>query len=113
MRIDIKAQNSEVHPLWGAIIERRAAKLADFAKNIVRLHVTLVHSTHHLRGAEEVRLLATVPNHALRVHKAQPNMGDAIHAAFTALERELRNWDDKRKHLKKHEATRRRPQMLA
>lgn len=113
MRIDIKAQNSEVHPLWGVIIERRAAKLTDFAKNIVRLHVTLVHSTHHLRGNEEVRLLASVPSHTLRVHKAQPNMGDAIHAAFTALERELQHWGDKRKHLKKHEAARRRPQMLA
>jgi len=113
MRIDTKAQNSDVHPLWRAIIERRAAKLADFSKEIVRLHVTLVHSTHHLRGNEEVRLLVSVPNHTLRVQKAQPNMGDAIHAAFTALERELQHWGDKRKHQKKQESARRRPQMLA
>jgi ribosomal subunit interface protein len=113
MRIDIKAQNSEVHPLWGAIIERRAAKLTDFSKDIVRLHVTLVHSTHHLRGDEQVRLLASVPNHTLRAQKVQPNMGDAIHAAFTALERELQNLGDRRKRQKKHEAARRRPQLLA
>jgi ribosomal subunit interface protein len=110
MRIDITAHNSDVHPLWGAIIERRAAKLTDFSQQIVRLHVTLVHSTHHLRGNEEVRLLVSVPNHTLRVHKSQPNMGDAIHAAFKALERELQSWGNRRKHQKKHEAARRRPQ---
>ena len=109
MRIDVKAQHSEVHPLWAAIIQRRAAKLADFSKEIVRLRVTLVHSTHHLRGNEEARLLASVPNHVLRVHKAQPNMGDAIHAAFTALERELHGWVERRKGHKKQDASRRRP----
>ena len=94
MRIDIQAQHSEVHPRWQAIIQRRAAKLTDFCKDIVRLRVTLIHSTHHLRGNEEARLLASVPNDTLRVHKAQPNMGDAIHAAFSALERELQAWVD-------------------
>jgi len=111
MRIDIKAQHIDVHPRWEAIVQRRAAKLTDFCKEIVRLHVTLVHSTHHLRGHEEARLLASVPNDTLRAQKAQPNMGDAIHAAFTALERELQGWVERRKHHKKQEASRRRPQL--
>lgn len=111
MRIEIKAQHSEVHPRWEAIIQRRAAKLTDFCKDIVRLHVTLVHSTHHLRGNEEARLLVSVPSDRLLVHKAQANMGDAIHAAFSALERELQGWVDRRKHHKKQEASRRRPQL--
>jgi ribosomal subunit interface protein len=113
MRIDIKSQHSEVHPLWEAIIQRRAAKLTDFCKDIVRLHVTLVHSTHHLRGNEEARLLASVPNETLRVHKAQANMGDAIHSAFSALERELQGWVERRKHRQKREASRRHPQVPA
>ena len=113
MRIDIKAHHSDVHPRWQAIIQRRAAKLTDFCQDIVRLHVTLVHSTHHLRGNEEARLLVSVPNDTLRVQKAQPNMGDAIHAAFSALERELLGWVDRRKHHKKREASRRRPQAPA
>jgi ribosomal subunit interface protein len=111
MRIDITAQHSNVHPRWQAIIQRRAAKLTDFCKDIVRLHVTLVHSTHHVRGHEEARLLASVPNDTLRVQKAQANMGDALHSAFSALERELQGWVDRRKHRKKHEASRRRPQV--
>ena len=113
MQIDITAPHSEVHPRWQAIIQRRAAKLTDFCKDIVRLHVTLVHSTHHLHGNEEVRLLASVPTDTLRVQKAQPNMGDAIHAAFSAMERELHAWVDRRKHHKKHEASRRRPLLPA
>jgi ribosomal subunit interface protein len=98
MEIELKAQHSEVHPRWRAIIERRAAKLEELSNDIVRLHVTLVHSTHHLRGDEEVRLLATVPNDTLKVQKAKASMGDAIHAAFTALERELATYIKRRQH---------------
>lgn len=97
MEIELKAQHSEVHPRWRTIVDRRAEKLKDFCADIVRLHVTLVHSTHHLRGDEEVRLLATVPNDTLRVHKSKASMGDAIHAAFTALERELQEYAQRRK----------------
>ncbi len=113
MRIDIKAQHGELHPRWQAIIQRRAAKLTDFCPDIVRLHVTLVHSTHHLRGNEEARLLASVPNDTLRVQKAKANMGDAIHAAFSALERELQGRIDRRKRSTQREAARRRPQVPA
>jgi len=113
MQIEIKAQHCEVHPRWGAIIQRRAAKLTGFCSNIIRLHVTLVHSTHHLRGDEEVRLLAGVPNDTLRVHKAKANMGDAIHAAFTALERELQAWTDRRKHRVRRANSRPREPLLA
>jgi ribosomal subunit interface protein len=101
MELDVQAQHSEVHPRWRAIIERRAAKLLDFCGDILRLHVTLVHSTHHLRGDEEVRLLASVPNDTLRVQKAQANMGDAIHAAFSALEHELQAFVERRRQARK------------
>ena len=97
MEIEIQAQHSEVHPRWRGIIERRAEKLVDFCKDILRLHVTLVHSTHHISGSEEVRLLATVPTTTLRVHKVEAGMGDAIHAAFSALERELQSFVDRRR----------------
>jgi ribosome-associated translation inhibitor RaiA len=101
MQVEIQAQNSDVHPRWQTIIQRRAGKLTGHCRDIIRLHVTLVHSTHHLCGNEEVRLLAAVPNDTLRVHKARANMGDAIHAAFVALERELQAWVDRRKHVSK------------
>jgi ribosomal subunit interface protein len=97
MQIDIYAPHVEIHPQWRVIIQRRAVKLTEFSKDIVRLHVTLVHNPHHQFGREEVRLLTTVPNGAFRVHKVRPNMGDAINAAFAALERELVGFLTRRK----------------
>src|SRR5690242_12319891 len=97
MDIEIQAQHSEIHPTWREIIERRAGKLLEVCNDILRLHVTMVHSTHHLNGSEEVRILATVPNTTLRVHKVEASMGDAIHAAFTALERELHTFAERRR----------------
>jgi len=97
MDIEVHAQQSEVHPRWRTIIDRRAAKLAELCKDIQRLHVTMVHSTHHLQGSEEVRMLATVPNDTLRVQKQAGSMGDALHAAFTALEHELHTFVQRRR----------------
>lgn len=97
MQIDIQAQNTEIHPRWRAMIQRRAAKLAELSSRVIRLHVTLVHSTHHLHGNEEVRLLATVPNDTLRVQKMKASMGDAIQAAFSAMEREVQDRLERRK----------------
>lgn len=98
MEVEIKTQHSEVHPRWRELIDRRAAKLTEFCDDILRLHVTLIHSTHHLRGDEEVRLLATLPHEVLKAQKAMANMGDAIHAAFSALEHEVRAFVERRRH---------------
>ncbi|HVM96165.1 MAG TPA: HPF/RaiA family ribosome-associated protein [Candidatus Acidoferrales bacterium] len=97
MELEIQAQHTELHPRWREMIDRRVSKISEFCSEIVRLHVTLVHSAHHLRGDEEVRLLASVPHETLKVHKAMADMGDAIHAAFTALEHELHGFIDRRR----------------
>ena len=92
MELEISAQHTDVHPRWREMIDRHIAKLDGQGAQFVRIHVTLVHSTHHLRGNEEVRILATLPpRHTLRVQKSRASMGDAIHAAFAALERELQS----------------------
>jgi ribosome-associated translation inhibitor RaiA len=97
VQIEIQTQHADLHPRWRGIIERRSEKLLEFCKDIVHLHVTLVHSTHHVSGNEEVRLLATVPSTTLRVQKIAAGMGDAIHAAFSALEREVQTFVERRR----------------
>jgi cold shock CspA family protein/ribosome-associated translation inhibitor RaiA len=89
MDLEISAQHTEVHPRWRQIIDRQLTKLNGKGAPLLRLHVTLVHSTHHIRGHEEVRLLATMPGRALRVQKSRANIGDAIRAAFLALTKEI------------------------
>ena len=91
MDLEISAQHTEVHPRWREMIDRHLTKLNGKGAPLLRLHVTLVHSTHHIRGCEDVRLLATMPGRALRVQKSRANMGDAIRAAFAALAKELQS----------------------
>jgi ribosome-associated translation inhibitor RaiA len=97
MDVEIQAQHTEVHPRWRELIERGAAKVREICSEVLRLHVTLVHSPHHLRGAEEVRLLANVPGETLTARKTAPDMGDAFYAAFKALEEELRAFVERRR----------------
>ena len=97
MDVEIQALHSEVHPRWRGLIDRRAKKLVTICDQILRVHVTMVHNTHHQHGHEEVRVLATVPDETLRVQKTCPSMGDAIHAAFSALEQELRHFVARRR----------------
>ena len=89
MELEISAQHTEIHPRWRQMLDRHIGKLNGQGTNLLRLHVTLVHSTHHIRGNEEVRILAKLPGQTLRVQKTRARMGDAIHAAFSALQREL------------------------
>src|SRR5262245_35560957 len=102
MELEISAQHTELHPRWRSMIERRAAKLNGQGARFVHLHVTLVHSTHHQHGDDEVRILATLPRHTLRVQKSKATMGDAIRAAFTALEREVEAYISQRRDPNRH-----------
>jgi ribosome-associated translation inhibitor RaiA len=97
MDVEIQALHSDVHPRWRGLINRRAKKLVTLSDQILRLHVTMVHDTHHQHGHEEVRLLAAVPDETLRVRKTRPSMGDALHGAFSALEREVRHFVARRR----------------
>lgn len=89
MDLEIQTQNADIHPRWRELIERRLAKLNGLRVALIRVHVTLVHSTHHLRGSEEVRILVALPGRTLHVHKTKADMGEAIQAGFDALEREI------------------------
>jgi ribosomal subunit interface protein len=89
MDLEIDAKNVEIHPRWRELIERRVARLDGLGATFIRLHVTLNHSTHHMRGDDEVRVLGSLPGRTLHVSKTKPDMGMAIHSAFDALEREI------------------------
>lgn len=96
MDLEIQAQNVVIDPLWRDLIERRLAKLNGLGTTFIRVHVTLVHSAHHQKGSEEVRILASLPGHTLRVHKTKADMGEAIQAGFDALEREAESHHQRR-----------------
>jgi ribosome-associated translation inhibitor RaiA len=97
MDLQVQGQNTEVHPRWAEMVERHSGKLVTIYPDLQRIHVTLVHSTHHVRGAEEVRLVGALPGETLTVQKSAADMGDAIHAAFRALEAEIHKHVERRR----------------
>jgi ribosomal subunit interface protein len=101
MDLEIQAQQTEIEPRWRSIIERRAKKLPALCKEVIRVHVTLVHNSHHQHGHEEVRLLVSIPGETLRVQKERQDVGEAIIAAFAALEDELKTFVQRRRDLKR------------
>jgi ribosomal subunit interface protein len=90
MEMEIEAQNIDLHPRWKEIVEQKARKLERFSRKITQVRITLIHSRHHLLGSEQVRLWASLPNHAIRIEKTAPQMSDAIRAAFAAAEKEIK-----------------------
>lgn len=98
MDIEIQTQNVEMQPEWRALIDERLARLAERYPKLIRVHVTLKHGGHHLRGVEEVDIVATYPGATLRAAKEEEEMRDAVHAALDSLERELAAHHEKRRH---------------
>jgi ribosomal subunit interface protein len=101
MDIEIQTQNVEMQPEWSALIDARLGRLVDRYPKLIRVHVTLKHGRHHRHGAEEVDIVATYPGATLRAAKQEEEMRDAVHAALDALERELAQHHEERRHFGK------------
>jgi ribosomal subunit interface protein len=99
--LEIQTQHVAMQPEWRALIEERLLRLAERYPKLVRVHVTLKHGRHHLRGAEEVDIVATYPGATIRAAKQEEEMRDAVHAALDAFERELVKHHEERRHFGK------------
>ncbi len=87
--VEIQAQQVVMQPRWRDLIDDQVARLERRYPRLIRIHVTLKHGRHHLQGAEQVDILASVPGRTVRIGKQEEEMAAALHAAFEALEREL------------------------
>jgi ribosomal subunit interface protein len=101
MDIEIQTQQVVMQPEWRSLIEERLARLAERYPKLIRVHVTLKHGRHHLRGTEEVDIVATCPGATLRAAKQEEEMRDAVHAALDALERQITAHHEERRHFGK------------
>lgn len=89
MDIEIQTQHIDMQPEWRVLIESRLARFAERYPELIRVHVTLRHGTHHRSGVEEVDIVATAAGGTLRAAKQEERMRDALHAALDGLERQL------------------------
>ena len=101
MDIEIQTQHVDMQSDWRTLIDERLARLGERYPELIRVHVTLKHGPHHLRGTEEVDIVATYPGATLCAAKKEEQMRDAVHAALDAFERELAAHHEKRRHFGK------------
>lgn len=100
MDLEIQSRHADVDPTWRSLVERSAARWAGRHDLPLRVHVTLEHGRHR-HGAEHVAIVATYPRNTLRVEKEGESMEDAIHAACSAMDREMLKIKDARHALAK------------
>jgi cold shock CspA family protein/ribosome-associated translation inhibitor RaiA len=91
MELQLQSHDTELDPSSRALIESSAKRLGEhFPDFLLRLHANVRGAPHHRKGAFTVTLLANVTGGVLRAEKAGEREREAIHAAFEALEHELR-----------------------
>ena len=95
-KVVIQTQNVTMQPEWRTMIEERVARIVERYPRLIHVHVTLKHGRHHLRGAEEVDIVASYPGVTLRAAKQEEDMRGAVHAALEAFERELARHHEER-----------------
>jgi ribosomal subunit interface protein len=98
MDVEVQTQHVDMQPGWRTVIDERLARLAERYPRLVRVHVTLKHGGHHLRGLEEVDIVATCPGATIRAAKQKEEMQAAVHAALDALERQLAQHHEEHRH---------------
>jgi CspA family cold shock protein len=92
MQIEVDGRNAEVDPRWRTLIERKFAKFDRHVYRVTHARVTILHNRHHLAGDNEVQVVLSVPGRTLTVNKNAAQIPDALRAALTAAERELKTY---------------------
>lgn len=85
MELEVQTRQIDLDPASRDLIETRAARLSERYPEMLRLHVTLRHGTHHRAGYEEAKLLANLEGTTLFAAKRGARATVALHAAFEAL----------------------------
>jgi ribosomal subunit interface protein len=102
MELQIDGQNAVVHDDLRAVIADRLEKLNARHGDIMHARVSLVKSSHHQQGSDEVRIFLSMNRRkVLQASKMGKTLEDAVGNAFEALTRELAEYRNKRRELDK------------
>jgi ribosome-associated translation inhibitor RaiA len=99
MDLKIESRNVVMAPRWKVEIEQRMAALQNGHDDLVHGRVTLTKNRHHKKATNvaEARLVVTLPGRrTVTASKVDKTFEEAIRAAFTAMEAELRKFREKR-----------------
>lgn len=99
MDLQIESRNIAMTPRWKDEIEARMTDLQAGRDDLIHGRVTLTKNRHHKksRHVAEAMLVVTLPGrHTIAARKEEKTFEEAIRAAFSAVEIELRKYRGKR-----------------
>jgi cold shock CspA family protein/ribosome-associated translation inhibitor RaiA len=89
MDVHIDGQHTAVEPDVQAWITQRLEALNTPHGDMLHARVTLVKHERHQQGADEARVLVTLPGTTLNVTRRGETLADALYEALAVMEREL------------------------
>lgn len=98
MELHIQSRNVEMIPAWETEIEERMSKLQDERGDLIHGRVTLTKNLHHQKAQRvaEALVVVTLPGrHTITARKEDKTFEEAIRAAFSAIQIELRKYREK------------------
>jgi ribosomal subunit interface protein len=101
MQISIEGHHTDIQTELRERITQWLEALNAQHEDIVHARVALDKDTHHQQGADEVRVILTLPGKTLTAKKTATNLYDAANAALTTIERELKEFRDQRREVVK------------
>ncbi len=99
MDLHIESRNVAMTPRWKTEIEARMADLQAGHDDLIHGRVTLTKNRHHKktrRVAEAMVVVTLSGRHTITARKEEETFEEAIRAAFSAVEIELRKYREKR-----------------
>jgi ribosome-associated translation inhibitor RaiA len=98
MDLKIESRNVTMTPRWKEEIEARAAELAALHPETTHIRVQLSRNGHQHKGhiAEALLVVSFPRRHTVTARKEKDTFEEAIRAAFSAAEVELKKFREKR-----------------
>jgi ribosomal subunit interface protein len=102
MELQIEGQHIDIHDDLHGLITSRLEKLNARHGDIIHARVSLVKSSHHQHGSDEVRIFLSMNRRkVLQATKVGKTVEEAIGSALDALSRELTDYRRRRRELDK------------
>lgn len=98
MELQIESRNIEMTPEWKTEIEDRMNKLRTGHRELIHGRVTLTKNRHHYQSSNVAEALVVVSlpgRHTITARKREKTFEEAIRAAFSAMQIELRKYREK------------------
>jgi ribosomal subunit interface protein len=94
MQISIEGHQTDIQPELRERITQRLEELNVPHEDVLHARVALEKATHHQQGADEVRIVLSLPGKMLTAKKTSTTLYDAVNAALETIERELKEFRD-------------------